>query len=218
MTSRCTGHCCESFFLSNNYEEYMREYRQLMRGIEIGEFIKEDLSNRDLETLQIAPMLILKQQLLRDAEYTCKHYVDHQCTIYETRPYMCSSYPNRQICEKAECTWHPDDQAKENPQFPEELRPLRLFDDPVDKLKILLARVNTNRRGESYSFRGWVIRPLRTKIDAKLEDEGGPRDAPSEVRAEGDHAHRTHEGLGEVVEGKPVQGRLRGRDRGPRAL
>ena len=44
--------------------------------------------------------------------YACKNLsLDGNCTIYETRPHMCRSYPNGHRCQFADCTLSEEDQG-----------------------------------------------------------------------------------------------------------
>lgn len=36
--------------------------------------------------------------------FTCRHFADGNCQIYENRPAMCRKYPYNRICEYADCT------------------------------------------------------------------------------------------------------------------
>lgn len=44
--------------------------------------------------------------------YSCKHFIDGDCSIYDVRPTMCQSYGTHKNCEFADCTWEGHQEAK----------------------------------------------------------------------------------------------------------
>ncbi len=113
MGARCTGRCCEAFFIASSVEE-------LLALAERAETVQERT-----EIATIAGMIVTVREVFPgdphpgsdDTEhtarmagfvYTCRHYDDRtgNCEIYESRPSMCSSYPyERGRCGFAACTW-----------------------------------------------------------------------------------------------------------------
>ena len=131
---RCTGHCCQNFYLPFSPEDIDRAYRRwstqfgqigathhvTMNGAEYGPIV--------VDIHLIAPMVVhlgydgivprrvnlTDEELLGKPEipahrYRCKHYDPKMkvCTIYEIRPQMCRDYPGKEgaTCNYAGCTW-----------------------------------------------------------------------------------------------------------------
>ena len=85
--SRCTGHCCESFYLPyTSREELLEDFK--VKQKEDGEMI--------------ADMVIH----LEGNNFTCRFFDfnTRDCTVYDKRPRMCREYPYGQKCMKAGCT------------------------------------------------------------------------------------------------------------------
>ncbi len=96
---RCTGHCCRNFPLPLSPEEFQSEAANIKaRTIE---------SDRDREFVQVASMLIplgVSSKPYSDGRvqyrYSCKNFsATGDCSIYETRPRMCSDYPYGGDCD-----------------------------------------------------------------------------------------------------------------------
>lgn len=170
--SRCTGHCCKKFFLPYDPQGLQELKQRILKNDLIGKVDTDNLMVIDM-VIPLGPLNGLDvngDPINRSTTktegyyYTCKNYKDGNCTVYETRPYVCSDYPYSELCRYKTCTWDPDDQMRT--VFPEEKRPLRLFDDPVDKLKILLRRVqdrsiSIDRDKLSRTFK--ITKPLTVK-------------------------------------------------------
>lgn len=122
-TERCSGHCCERFNLPYSPEEFEQKLKAHQSG---------RISLQDIEIIQ--PMLVYlgmsdiycTGEKMKGGEthfYTCKHYVDGNCGIYDKRPRMCSEfpYPDRYtsslkgVCPYPQCT-----RKTEQEQGPEE--------------------------------------------------------------------------------------------------
>jgi Fe-S-cluster containining protein len=83
MGDRCTGHCCEQFWLPDDYESFKRKVKT--GNVDHG---------------------LAGQPIQGGAFYTCKHLTpDKQCGIYDRRPGMCAAYPYSQRCNYLNCTW-----------------------------------------------------------------------------------------------------------------
>lgn len=98
-TARCTGHCCERFYIPHTPDELRAK--------------AEDGSLKDGAT--IADMVIdLGPAGRGDGSegdykghfYTCRHFdrETRDCRIYNSRPGMCSKYPYGKPCTYDECT------------------------------------------------------------------------------------------------------------------
>lgn len=109
MSDRCTGHCCDAFFVDwLNVAAYAAmgdpdaiQTKAMIRRLLPGSFF--------------APTgLPIPENETRI--FTCTNLgPDHNCTVYETRPAMCSRYPYGGRCLYPGCTW---DEARA-PQGPE---------------------------------------------------------------------------------------------------
>lgn len=108
MGDRCTGHCCECFWLHGDYESFKAKVEAgcVVDGPQILDMIIplnlqvyptcDNLVDRGLEGKPIQG----------GAFYTCRHLTpDKQCGIYDIRPDMCSGYPYGGRCEYINCTW-----------------------------------------------------------------------------------------------------------------
>jgi Fe-S-cluster containining protein len=118
MMDRCTGHCCRAFTLPWTLEEmkiaYKRDLAHMMKARAGGATFPTP------DTVKVYPLLIplakergnhplgpARQSGTR-YYYTCKFFKDGNCTNYEHRPKMCSSYPEysgNALCEYEGCTW-----------------------------------------------------------------------------------------------------------------
>jgi len=110
-TSRCTGHCCESFSLPFSPIEmgYMR------RLIAAGKTMVRRWGVKSNNLEMVLDMVIFqrmdycmagnrKKSLTPQYHYTCKHYdaANKKCTVYESRPSMCRQFGNN--CAYRGCT------------------------------------------------------------------------------------------------------------------
>lgn len=112
MSDRCTGHCCEMFFLPYSPEELAQRAPRIIDGHVIADMVMlvgttaalepvRDLLFHPLDWSSVQPPGYL---------YTCKHFdrETRNCMIYERRPQMCRDHPhyNRQdVCDHLACTW-----------------------------------------------------------------------------------------------------------------
>ena len=90
---RCSGHCCENFFLPFEPQELADRGR---------------LSHPDdVEIRKIADMAIyLGPDSAGSNRYTCVHYDGAgNCMDYENRPTMCREFPYGLACPFDGCTW-----------------------------------------------------------------------------------------------------------------
>lgn len=129
--SRCTGHCCKRFSLPASPSELVRlrdgalayqhwykrcveEHRSL--GAITEETRAAAPESVDLSIPQIYDMVRYLgytppgPSMVNDAGnsrhwYTCSNFKNGNCTIYATRPPMCSRFPNDSGCEYVDCTW-----------------------------------------------------------------------------------------------------------------
>ncbi len=114
ISQRCSGSCCEMFNLpifpheiKASLEAYLK-YRDsglLDDAYWIDRFGEERHCHTN-DIIRIASMLIFigETQIspnsdgktkfnVNQAMYTCKHFIDNECTVYENRPSMCKNYP-----------------------------------------------------------------------------------------------------------------------------
>lgn len=123
--ARCTGHCCQKFYMGDAVE------LDLKFEHDISELYKED-PVRVRELSYIRDMLIpfhgcrqltpekaaweitLYEQFSEklpdglDYGYTCKHFDGANCTAYADRPNMCKDYPYGRPCVFTGCTYEPE--------------------------------------------------------------------------------------------------------------
>jgi len=102
--NRCSGHCCAVFSLTDPFEK-----------IDTDEW--EDRSHEgDKIRNMVIPLDEYEPWKSPGGQtryfYTCKHFDGQNCTNYENRPLMCSSYPDDQKCVQLGCTLNTD--AKTN--------------------------------------------------------------------------------------------------------
>lgn len=131
-TDRCTGHCCQNFYMPLSPDELERGYRRWSTdgGTQIQMNGKRDSPiYRDIHL--IAPMVVylgpdakmsrcvnptdetlLGKPELPSHRYRCKHFDPKAkvCTIYDIRPAMCRDYPgedwpNASIEKRATCNY-----------------------------------------------------------------------------------------------------------------
>lgn len=125
--SRCTGHCCQKFTIPLSPQELREAYDRWLRTqngypVPMNGHVDDGKLYQDIHL--IAPMVVhlgeFKTTPIRQVNplvvlgknrgghyYRCKHFdsKEKKCTIYETRPHMCRSYPNGKTCNYAACTW-----------------------------------------------------------------------------------------------------------------
>lgn len=79
----CTGECCGSFTLKRNAaEKFATVWRE----------------HRDAAVIADMVSYLRPSEEDNHEEYTCKHFKDGRCSIYETRPKMCRDFPYSGIC------------------------------------------------------------------------------------------------------------------------
>ena len=108
--TRCTGHCCRDFVVGGGWSR-----ARLVQE----SFLAQDLGDerQAYESAFIADMIVPiigqspdhPERWYTESRhrFTCRHF-DRQrsiCTVYETRPRMCRSYPHGEACAYAGCTW-----------------------------------------------------------------------------------------------------------------
>jgi Fe-S-cluster containining protein len=108
MGDRCTGHCCEQFWLPDDYESFKRKVKT--GNVEDGPQILDMLIPLNLQVYPACDGSVdhglAGQPIQGGAFYTCKHLTpDKQCGIYDRRPGMCAAYPYSQRCNYLNCTW-----------------------------------------------------------------------------------------------------------------
>jgi Fe-S-cluster containining protein len=116
MGDRCTGHCCQSFFLPNPPSYYATAAKNwkppfLIDAEKISSMIV--LVAIDIKRYVIPVEPGEGPQWGADGyRYDCKHFdaESGNCTDYENRPRMCVEYPYGRACANPECTW---DDARE---------------------------------------------------------------------------------------------------------
>jgi Fe-S-cluster containining protein len=106
MGDRCTGHCCERFYLPWSPADLERnakdhpDDKQLQQVAGMVIFIEEELKHHTYPT---------GDKVVTDRKnwYTCKNFNKETrgCNIYETRPKMCSDYPYGHPCQYKDCAW-----------------------------------------------------------------------------------------------------------------
>jgi Fe-S-cluster containining protein len=149
--SRCTGHCCKKFYLPYEPDELV-EFRKRNEGGTI-KLAQDNVKVCDM----VIPLGPLNGKdvngdpykgLVNGYYYTCKNYKDGNCSIYETRPYVCSDYPYEgHTCKYKACTWDKDDQIKET--WNRNNWPRRLLKDPEEILNNLLKTIKSNQNLDS---------------------------------------------------------------------
>lgn len=97
MADRCTGACCKDFTLKYSPEEFEAKKNDLQDGLQIagmivylGKYAETDMIDNDPSDQH---------------HYTCRNFDGKDCTIYDTRPRMCRTYPNGDPCRYRDCQW-----------------------------------------------------------------------------------------------------------------
>lgn len=156
MGDRCTGACCQNFYLLFSPEELLDAYHRWRHGS--GERVSMN-GAASLPLYQdmhlIAPMVVHlgygtkapkqvnptdealqgKPEILAH-RYRCKHFdaTKKICTIYEIRPMMCRDYPGKNPCNFAGCIWT-ERKAKRETQKQRRERLERLKAEQVELVK-----------------------------------------------------------------------------------
>lgn len=143
MGDRCTGHCCERFYLPYSPED-LQKIKENSIAVDRGEErpYPHLINSNTEEITKIADMAILVEYSnrwvggdghydqngdpVRGHYYTCKHFdpVSGNCTNYENRPKMCSEYPYGRMCSYRACTWN-DARKMKLTQYEEDVARLR---------------------------------------------------------------------------------------------
>jgi Fe-S-cluster containining protein len=113
MTTRCTGHCCERFFLPLSPDELRAEQADkgtIYNRKEIDFVADMVIYLGPSGTSVTGEPLTLEGKPVTGHFYTCRHYKDGNCTVYEQRPNICRDYPYGSTCKYKECTWSLEDQ------------------------------------------------------------------------------------------------------------
>lgn len=129
MGKRCTGACCEAFYLPYSPREVWNFYHiwKVSQGDTKHQTLLEMNSGLTTTPRMITEIYIIAPMLTylgfiprpfdvvdgRSAEdetahyYTCKHFDTEarKCTIYEHRPLMCRDYPYKSGCRYKACRW-----------------------------------------------------------------------------------------------------------------
>jgi len=118
------GACCVDIGLSwspeqlrNGYENFLK--RDGFESIQAGDQPDKMFDKYPQDIHLLFPMLKFIKSNHRHPEgankktenkiyhYSCKHF-DHKkriCTIYEYRPKMCRTYPDKSVCKNPDCRW-----------------------------------------------------------------------------------------------------------------
>lgn len=98
--SRCTGHCCKSFWLPLSPMEFSFQSKKLGLGKPI-KWISEEFR-------KISEMVIFQRPNDNGSgyRYTCKYFdtKTNNCINYKNRPDMCRDYPYGGTCKYKGCT------------------------------------------------------------------------------------------------------------------
>lgn len=106
--SRCTGHCCESFWLPLSPMELKHQRKRALLGK--CRWNKEDL-------MKISEMVIFQRPHETSGyRYTCKYWDPNtgNCNNYQNRPTMCKDYPYGNPCKIKGCTMVVPKELKED--------------------------------------------------------------------------------------------------------
>jgi Fe-S-cluster containining protein len=88
MGDRCTGHCCQAFWISLPFER--------LAAAEDGEYLVDMLIPLGLQDLDLADGEVVDPP----AEYyTCRHFdeIAGRCREYESRPQMCRRHGTEEV-------------------------------------------------------------------------------------------------------------------------
>lgn len=97
MSDRCTGHCCQGFYLAAPDEMLALCWSGNLHPPEDGGTIARMVVHRGPSAHEGS----LKHV------YDCRHYdaAAGSCRIYDIRPDMCRRFPYGKPCEITGCTW-----------------------------------------------------------------------------------------------------------------
>lgn len=124
MSDRCTGHCCKAFTLRYSPDELQEKFEEWVGGKDNG---VEDIDVVWPMTIYLGSSDVNPATGLQHPEtlhvYTCAHFEDGSCTIYDDRPNVCRRYPGGRKCHYKGCTW--DDAREGRVDGEGELKPPR---------------------------------------------------------------------------------------------
>ena len=106
---RCRGECCKSFIIWHGSPSNAREGRVRLklaadreRGLPVPADVPDIGPHEDL--IMLDEMLIEVDPTETGVpRYSCKHFQDGNCSVYDTRPKMCRDYPTNGVCEHKDC-------------------------------------------------------------------------------------------------------------------
>lgn len=124
MGDRCAGDCCRRFSLPFSPRELRRRADKLVDGEQVRDMVIYLGRQRPGKMHIDWPEKHAKD---KRHYYTCKNLSADgtSCTIYETRPQVCRSFPNGTQCPYKGCTWdlvNGPDAPKEEVYNPRSLR------------------------------------------------------------------------------------------------
>lgn len=106
--SRCTGHCCEKFYLPYLYEEIQQRTKENPNWViphgDAAKIVEMIIPLTDVSTCMDGSPVKPGDE---NHYYTCKWFdkESRNCTNYENRPALCSGYPYGKPCTIKNCTW-----------------------------------------------------------------------------------------------------------------
>lgn len=156
MGDRCTGHCCERFYLPFSPEalkdraERFPEDKQLQQVAGMVVYLEYGI-NPDSRT----PPSPTRQ----GHWYTCSNFNKETrgCNIYQTRPDMCRDYPYSEPCDYKTCTWE-DGLAGTYP-----------YQDYADKMLEAAARCLTTPEDKRFDIFYHQSKKLKSISDDEME-------------------------------------------------
>lgn len=110
--SRCTGHCCEEFYIPLDVVARIRTRDPLIGDVEM-------LASMLRLARYAGPGDVMPSGEVVDdgqhaAIWTCIHFdrETRDCTVYDHRPKMCSDYPYERKCRVIGCTFQSEDDGR----------------------------------------------------------------------------------------------------------
>ena len=110
ITHRCSGHCCQNFAFFLTPAEIKSQLKHFMAHKDDPDFYqtrncKGEAWDPEFEIIGKMLVPLKATRLKKGNRYTCKHFKDGNCHIYDRRPKMCSQYPYGHPCGWLACTW-----------------------------------------------------------------------------------------------------------------
>ena len=123
LQDRCTGECCKDIGLPYSPEVLKSAYKLWLAGAPDKKPLNMSQNTHEYpvwaDIWLIYPMLRYTHTDNKHPEnpkekthapiyhYTCIHFDKKtgNCGIYDIRPWMCSSYPNKEYCNNPKCKW-----------------------------------------------------------------------------------------------------------------